>query len=178
MIGFRHTDPRFPFLWEDADQPAGRWHVAGEGPAHYFCDTPDGAWAEFLRHEEITHPEDLLTIRRTLWAVDLGNEKSQVLTLPMETLTGGAETYTSCQEEARRLRQRGVSRLIAPSAALLPGGAQGWRVDGGLQPGPLRDGQVIVLFGRRPDMIGWPAARDGRPGEELLPRVRRFSRKR
>lgn len=178
MIGFRHTDPRFPFLWEDADQPAGRWHVAGEGPAHYFCDTPDGAWAEFLRHEEITHPDDLLTIRRTLWAVDLGNEKSQVLTLPMETLTGGAETYASCQEEARRLRQRGASRLIAPSAALLPGGAQGWRVDGGLQPGPLRDGQVIVLFGRRPDMIGWPAARDGRPGEELLPRVRRFSRKR
>ena len=177
MISFCHTDPRFPFLWEDADQPAGRWHVAGEGPAHYFCDTPDGAWAEFIRHEKITDPEDVLTIRRTLWAVDLGDEPSQAVTLPLETLTGGTDTYASCQAEVRRLRQRGVSRLVVPSAALLPGGAQGWRVDGGLQPGPLRDGQVTVLFGRRPDMIGWPAAREGRPGEELLSRVRRFSRR-
>lgn len=176
MIGFRHTDPRFSFLWEDADQPPGRWHGTGEGPAHYFCDTPDGAWAEFLRHEEITDTEDLLTIRRTLWAVELGDDPPQHVTLPTATVTGGTETYTSCQKEARRLRQRGASRLVAPSAALLPGGAQGWRVDGGLQPGPLRDGQVIILFGRRPDLIGWPAAREGHPGEELLPRVRHFSR--
>ncbi len=55
-------------------------------------------------------------------------------------------------------------------------GAQGWRVDDGLQPGPLRDGQVIILFGHRPDLIGWPAAREGRPGEELLSRVHHFSR--
>ena len=158
MIGFRHADPRFPFLWEDTDQPAARWHATGEGPAHYFCDTPDGAWAEFLRHEEISDPEDLLTIRRTLWAVDLGDEPSRSVNLPMETLTGGLETYATCQEEARRLRQKGTPRLVAPSAALLPGGAQGWRVDGGLQPGPLRDGQVIVLFGRCPDVVGWPAA--------------------
>src|SRR5215510_2826312 len=177
MIGFRHTDPRYPFLWEEASQPAARWHAAGEGPVHYFCDTPDGAWAEFLRHEEITDPEDLLTIRRTLWAVDLGDERSQSVNLPMETLTGGPETYAACQDEAQRLRQEGVRRLVAPSGALLAGGAQGWRVDGGLQPGPLRDGLVIILFGPRPDLVGWPAAREGRPGEELLSRVHRFSKK-
>src|SRR5262245_40501368 len=57
MILFRQVDARFPFLWEDARQPAGRWHAAGDGPAHYFADTPDGAWAEFLRHEEITEVE-------------------------------------------------------------------------------------------------------------------------
>ena len=72
MMGFRHTDPRYPFLWEDTSQPAGRWHSQDERPVQYFCDTPDGAWAEFLRHEEITEPEDLRTIRRALWAVDLG----------------------------------------------------------------------------------------------------------
>ncbi len=72
MIGFRHADPRYPFLWEGADQPAARWHATGDGPAHYFSDTPDGAWAELLRHEEISDPDDLATIRRTLWAVDLG----------------------------------------------------------------------------------------------------------
>lgn len=177
MIGFRHADPRFPFLWENADQPAARWHAVGEGPVHYFCDTPDGAWAEFLRHEEITDPEDLLTIRRTLWAVDLGDEPSRSIKLPMETLTGGPETYTDCQEEAQRLRHRGASRLLAPFAALLPGGARGWRVDGGLQLGPLRNGQVLVLFGRRPDVVGWPAAREGHPGEELLSHVRHFDRR-
>jgi len=176
MIGYRHADPRFPFLWEDSTQPAARWHAEGEGPVHYFCDTPDGAWAEFLRHEEITNPEDLLTIRRTLWAVELVEERSQFVNLPTETLTGGLETYNTCQEEAHRLRRRGVTRLIVPSAALIPGGACGWRVDGGLQPGVPRNGQIIVLFGRRPDITGWPAAREGRPGEELLLRIRHFRR--
>lgn len=176
MIGFRHTDARFPFLWEDATQPAARWHAEGEGPVHYFCDTPDGAWAEFLRHEEITDPEDLTTIRRTLWAVDLGKEPSRAVNLPMETLIGGPETHAACQAEAHRLRRNGAARIVALSAALLPGGAQGWRVDGGLQPGAPRDGRVIVLFGRRPDLVGWPAAREGRPGEELLSRVRHFGR--
>jgi hypothetical protein len=38
---------------------------------HYFTDTPDGAWAEFLRHEAIFDPEDLLTVRRAPWAVDI-----------------------------------------------------------------------------------------------------------
>ena len=51
MIVFRHTDPRFPFLWESADQPGGRWNEAGEGPVNTFADTPEGAWAELLRHE-------------------------------------------------------------------------------------------------------------------------------
>ena len=59
MIGFRQVDARYPFLWEDSRQPEGRWHAAGDGPAHYIADTPDGAWAEFLRHEEITDPDDL-----------------------------------------------------------------------------------------------------------------------
>ena len=52
MIAFRHADPRFPFLREDSSQHVGRWNGTGE-LTHYFCDTPDGAWAEFLRHEEI-----------------------------------------------------------------------------------------------------------------------------
>ena len=61
MIVFRQTDHRYPFLWESAEQPPGRWHGAGEGPAHYCADTPDGAWAEFLRHEEIGDAADTRT---------------------------------------------------------------------------------------------------------------------
>ena len=89
MIAFRHADPRFPFLREHDTQPAGRWHAAGEGPAHYFSDTPDGAWAEFLRHEEITEIEDLAGVRRALWAVELGEEPPARPSLPLERERGG-----------------------------------------------------------------------------------------
>ena len=174
MIGFRHTDPRYPFLWEHPRQPAARWHAEGEAPAHYFSDTPDGAWAEFLRHEEITAPEDLPGIRRALWAIDIGDEPAVLPGLPPVVLTGGPETWRDCQEEARRLRAGGVTGITAPSAALLPGAARGWRVDGGLQPGPDRDGKVIVLFGSRPGLVGWATTVAGRPGEDLLYRVRYF----
>ena len=172
MIAFRHADPRYPFLWEHGTQPAGRWHAQGEGPAHYFSDTPDGAWAEFLRHEEITEPEDLDGIRRALWAVDLGDEPPERPALPREVATGALATYGSCQSEARRLRAQGTTAITAPSAALLPGAARGWRVDGGLRPGPPRDGKVFVLYGSRPNLTGWAATVAGRPGSELLPYVR------
>jgi hypothetical protein len=33
---------------------------------------------------------------------------------------------------------------------------------------------VIALFGRRPDLVGWAAAAEGRPRGDLLPRVRHF----
>ncbi|MDP2388975.1 MAG: hypothetical protein Q8N52_01505, partial [Acidobacteriota bacterium] len=75
MIGFRQADPRYPFLWSDSGQPAARWHADGEGPAHYFADTPDGAWAELLRHEEIHDPADVATFRRALWAVELREDE-------------------------------------------------------------------------------------------------------
>ena len=65
MIVYRHTDPRFPFLWESAGQPGSRWNVAGEGPVNTFADTPEGAWAELLRHEEIADPADVLEVRRS-----------------------------------------------------------------------------------------------------------------
>ncbi len=178
MIVFRHADPRFPFLWESADQPPARWHGEGEGPVHYFADTPDGAWAEFLRHEEITTPEDVATIRRALWAVELQEEPGEQPRLPIQMLTGGRETYSGCRGEARRLREGGARGLVAPSAALVESGAHGWRVDGGLQRGPARSGRVIVLFGRRSDLVGWPATIGGRPSEDLLARVRHFPRPR
>ena len=174
MIGFRHADPRYPFLWEGADQPAARWHAAGDGPTHYFSDTPDGAWAEFLRHEEISDPGDLATIQRVLWAVDLGEPALASPDLARDVLTGGRASHAACRAEASRLRRMGVRGLEAPSAALVPGGARGWRVDGGLQPGESRDGRVFALFGRWPGLVGWRATAAGRPGEELLGVVRRF----
>ena len=172
MIAFRHVDPRFPFLREEASQTAGRWNAGGE-LTQYFCDTPDGAWAEFLRHEEIDDPEDVLTIRRALWAVDIGIAPALKPDLANETMTGGLETWRVCQESAQfyRLQADGIT---VPSAALKPGGAHGWRVDGGLQPGPEQNGKVFVLFGLRPDLVGWAATLKGRPGVQLLTEVQHF----
>lgn len=178
MIGFRQVDARYPFLWEDASQPAGRWHGEGEGPAHYFADTPDGAWAEFLRHEEIDDPADLKTIRRQLWAVEIGDPPDRLVDLPQSVLTGGIETHERCRQRARALRMKGVSRLAAPSAALLPGGARGQRVRAGVQPCDPRDGVVMVIFGAPDELIGWVAAVDARPSDDLMPRVHHYRSRR
>lgn len=172
MMAFRHADRRFPFLWEGGGQPPARWNDAGDPPSQYLSDTPDGAWAEFLRHEGITDPADLAGVRRALWAVDLGDERLPDCRLPRSTLRGGVGSYVACRVEARRYLERGTRGLTAPSAALLPGGAGGWRVRGGLRRAEPRDGRTIVLFGERPDLVGWKACDEGRPGAELLQRVR------
>ena len=175
MIVYRHADPRFPFLWEIADQPPARWHGYGEGPVQYFADTPDGAWAEFLRHEGITLESELVHVRRALWAVQVPDDlTAEVPRLAPAILTGGLETYEVCQKEARRLRENGIVAVRASSAALLRGGARGWKVDRGLQPSGERDGIVFAFFGPRPDLVGWMAAFSARPRSDLLARVRRL----
>lgn len=175
MIAFRHADPRFPFLWESSDQPAARWHGEGEGPAQYLADTPNGAWAEFLRHEEITDPADLPTISRAIWAIEIGEPPHVEPRLSRRILTGDRDTYEACRVEARRQRAAGAEGLSALSAALLPGGAGGWRVQGGVRQAGPRNGRTIVLFGPQPVVVGWPATVDGRPGHAQLQRVRHFT---
>jgi hypothetical protein len=170
LIVFRSVDARYPFLWESSEQPSARWHAPGEGPAHYFATTADGAWAEFLRHEEITDPEDLLGVARAMWVVVILDEPVAKPALPDGVLLGGLESYTACQAEARRLRSEGFNRLEAPSAALESGGATIYRVDGGPQPEAV-DSKVIILFGHQAELRAQLAA-IGRPSEALLGRVR------
>lgn len=172
MILFRHADPRFPFLWESAGQPPARWHAAGEGPVQYLSTTPDAAWAEFLRHEEITSAQDLATVVRSMWAVELDELPTAKPRLTVATLTGDESTYDACRAEATRLRSAGASGLVAPSAAVDARTGSGQRTDRGLRPGPRRTELVVVLFGPRPDLVGWAACVEGRPGAHLLARVR------
>lgn len=176
MIGYRHADPRYPFLWESGLQPAARWHDHGEGPVHYLASTPDAAWAEFLRHEEITDPVDVATIRRAMWAVEIPDAPLPRARLPLRVLRGDAASYPACRLEARRLRLAGAPGLRAPSAAVVSTTGSGHRVDDGLRPGPTRDEEAIVLFGPRPDLVGWAACDVGRPREDLLRRVRHLRR--
>ncbi|MDH3399119.1 MAG: RES domain-containing protein, partial [Acidimicrobiia bacterium] len=163
-----------PFLWETPDQPPARWHDNGDGPVHYLSDTSDGAWAEFLRHEEIIDPEDLAGVERTMWAVDVDEPPVRRSGLPFQVVTGGSDTYVRCRSYARRLRAEGESGFSVEGAALQRGEARGWRVHNGLQPGKDRTGRVLVLFGPRPDLTAWPAATAGRPPTYLLERVRYY----
>jgi hypothetical protein len=174
VVWFRHVDRRYPFLWETDDQPPARWHGLGEGPVQYLASTPDGAWAEFLRREEITDPADLAGIERALWAVevDVAAEAVREPTLSRRVLTGGLASYPRCREEARRVRSEGATALQAPSAALVSGGARGQRVEGVLVEANDEDGRVLVLFGRRPKARGWACCLPGRPDVRLLPLVR------
>jgi hypothetical protein len=175
MIVYRHADPRLPFLWESPDQPPARWHSSGEGPVQYFADTPDGAWAEFLRQEGITSDSELMNVRRALWAVEVPDDLATELPrLPRRVLLGGVGSYPRCQQEARRRRAHGAKALRAPSAALVAGGAGGWKVEGGLRAASKRDGIVLVLFGPHSELVGWRAVFRGSPGPELLERVRPF----
>jgi len=174
MIGFRQVDARYPFLWESRAQPAGRWHGAGEGPAHYLADTPDGAWAEFLRHEEITDPADLGTIRRQMWVVEFPDGPLERVGVPHAVATGDPDTYLRCQAEARKLRARGVERLVAPSAALVAGGARTYAVGASGSRMTSRDGVVFVLYGPPDLLTGRLAADAARPAADLLERVHHF----
>jgi len=173
-LGFRHGDRRYPFLWETADQPAARWHGEGEGPAHDLSDTPDGAWAEFLRHEGITDPVDLPGIERRIWAVEVPDDvdRAEPVGMARRTATGGLASYRACQARARALRGAGATALRAPSAALRAGRAGGQVVQDGLADAPDGDGEVWVLFGRRPDLRGWAAVDRGTPTERVLRAVR------
>jgi hypothetical protein len=175
-IAFRNADSRFPFLWEAADQPGGRWHATGEGPAQYLADTPDGAWAEFLRHEEITEPADLDGVARSLWAIDVDElELLRAATVDLPAGFESVDSYPACQDRARQRRAAGAAVITAPSAALVPGGARGEYTDGRLVPGSDRDGVVWVLFGRRRDLRGWRVVEAGRPPGRVLSLVRPLS---
>lgn len=178
MILYRTTHPYYPFIWESDEQPPARWHDEREGPVHYFATTPEGAWAELLRHEEISDPEDLKGLsERAMWIVQLSAAPSDTAyldapNLDEAALTGGQGTYAACREEARRLRARGSTGFITPSAALGPGGAVKYSVSGGVQLEPL-DSSVVVLFGPRPDLTAQLAG-TGRPASRLLEHVRQL----
>ncbi len=164
MIACRHADRQYPFLQEATSTQAGRWHDVGE-LTHYFADTPDWVWAEFLRHEDIDDPLDVLTIRRAIWAVEIGEPPSLYPNLPRAFLTGDdAEHLNLCRRFAQKARNT-AEGLGAPSAALKSGGTHDWRVDGGIKSGSLRDGLIIVLFCPQPDLVGWAATIEGRPSE-------------
>jgi hypothetical protein len=143
----------------------------GEGPVQYLSDTPDGAWAEFLRHEHITEPDELVAIERRLWALEVTFDAERVARprLFRRILRGGLESYDACRREGRRLRSRGATAVEAPSAGLVVSGARGQLAQGrDLVEAPARDGRTLALFGPRPDLRGWACLDRGQPAARVL----------
>jgi hypothetical protein len=45
---------------------------------------------------------------------------------------------------------------------------------GGLEPGPDRDGQTLVLFGERPELVSWRCVEVGAPSVRVVKLVRQL----
>jgi RES domain-containing protein len=170
QVAFRYNNYDTPFWVNENTQP-GRWHARGDGPTQYLSLSPEGAWAELARAQDLYSDEDLALSRMPIWAalvsqrqiVDYSTfEGAEAAGFSPDSLVD--DDYSRCQEEARRLRTEAYAGVVAPSAAL---------------PGVLN----LTLFGPRlrsswglpPDLrASIPACvvAIGSPAPGLAPRVR------
>lgn len=167
---FRYSSYDVPF-WARPNTTDERWHAAGDGPTQYLSATPDGAWSELIRNENLRSEADLALVRMALWQAQIDEarvadyhdfETAEKAGLDPEMLID--ENQSACRAEGRRLRDLGFAGALYPSAAL---------------PGE----QNLVLFGPR-ILLPWGASRRlasgipankltvGAPPKDLLPRVR------
>lgn len=167
---FRYSSYDVPF-WARPNTTDERWHGAGDGPTQYLSATPDGAWAELIRNENLRSEADLALVQMPLWQAQIEQariadyhdfETAEDVGFEPEALID--DDQAACRAEGRRLRETGFAGVLYPSAAL---------------PGE----ENLVLFGPR-ILLPWGASRRlasgipaskltvGAPPRELLPRVR------
>lgn len=126
IVAFRYSTYDVPF-WVRPNSRPGRWHVVGEPPTQYWSTTPDGAWAELIRAEELTLEGELDLLRMPIWVcripclglVDLRQEAERdALGLSIADLI--SDDWSACQRAGEHLR--GTARgVITPSAAMESG---------------------------------------------------------
>ncbi|MFT4036356.1 MAG: RES family NAD+ phosphorylase [Patulibacter sp.] len=159
-VYFRQTDYDTPF-WTRANSCAGRWNTALSRPTQYWAASPEVAWAERLRAEEISDEPAASQLRTPIWAarfaeagiLDLRDGVPRALRLTATELTGAHEP---CRTVAEQLCGAGVRGIIAPSAAIDGHDALtlfGPRVDIDWREQPLLVGEVpttIVAVGAPP----------------------------
>jgi hypothetical protein len=170
LVAFRWCTYDVPF-WARPNTRAGRWNRANGEPTQYWSLSPEAAWAELIRHEQLTTEEELDQVRVPLWAcrlsatylVDLrnGTECERYDVAPESVI---ADDWEACHRALPALRTRATG-VLTPCAAL--------------------SGETnVTLFGPR-RAISWNAqpglasavpavkAAIGRPPDGLLERVRR-----
>lgn len=167
---FRYSSYDVPF-WARPNTTDERWHNVGDGPTQYLSATPDGAWAELIRNENLRSENELRLVEMPLWQARVeqgriadyrGFETAAKAGFDPEMLIH--DDHSMCRTEGRRLREAGFAGVLYPSSAL---------------PGE----ENLVLFGAKISLpwgaprrlaSGIPAARltVGAPPADLLPRVR------
>jgi RES domain-containing protein len=120
---FRYSDYDVPF-WSRQNSRPGRWHRRGDPPTQYWSMTPDAAWAELIRAENLRSEAELDLVRMPIWAcrvpmvgllnlTDIDVQDAQGITEP--ELVG--DSWTPCQELGGKVRAT-CAGVIAPCAAL------------------------------------------------------------
>lgn len=168
-MAFRYSSYDVPF-WVRPNTQAQRWNLAGEGCTQYWALTPDGAWAEHIRANDVETEVELDEVRIPIWICRLSCmdlvDLREAEVRDRYGLTAGDLTspdWSACQRAATSMRAAGVRGLLAPSAAL----ADATNVT---LFGPRR----LIAFDRRPALASAvPAAvvAIGRPPHNLLDRV-------
>lgn len=165
---FRYVDYDHPF-WVAPNRRAGRWHGLGEPPTQYWSLSPDAAWAELIRAEDLRTEAELDLVRMPLWVCRVLTTGLIDLRLPemQEAHAIGEDVQRADDHERCRLagaRIRLVCRGIVSFSAALAQHAN------------------LTMFGPR-RAVDWrrhsslastlPAAvsATGRPPSGLLPRV-------
>lgn len=120
---FRYTSHDVPF-WVESNTRAGRWHEVGDPPTQYWSLSPDAAWAELIRSEQLRTEDEVAEIRMPMWACRFPKAGLLDLTVPENQERFGvshgsliADSWSTCQMVGQSIRVDHPG-VIAPSAAL------------------------------------------------------------
>jgi RES domain-containing protein len=120
---FRYSGYDVPF-WARPNSRSGRWHQFGDPPTQYWSMSPEAAWAELIRAEQLLVEADLDLVRMPLWAcrvpvVGLVN-LTEAAVQAAHSVTDAdlvADFWHACQSLGQLLRAEHPG-VIAPCAAL------------------------------------------------------------
>jgi RES domain-containing protein len=123
LTAFRWSTYDVPF-WARENSRPGRWHRIGDTPTQYWSLSPEAAWAELIRQENLCDESELDLVRMPFWVCRV--QKASLIDLRIvdqrdrydvtsDNLVG--DDWFPCQEARTRLEAdaRGV---IAPCPAL------------------------------------------------------------
>jgi len=171
-VAFRYADYDTP-LWSRPNTEDGRWNIGRTEATQYLSLSPDGSWADRIRHENLRTEIDVALIRMPLWVVKVSEEriadygtfeKAEAAGFPTDALVD--DDWERCQAEVKRLKDLGFRGVLSPAAAL-PG-------DTALT---LFGGRYAVDWDEAPGLVSAVPAKIvtiGAPPAGLVERVRFF----
>lgn len=172
IVAFRWSSYDVPF-WARPNTRSGRWNRLGDEPTQYWSLSPEAAWAELIRHENLRTEDELDLVRMAFWVCRIPTMRIIDLRLPAEREKHDAsedsliaDDWTECQDLGAVLRPV-YAGVIAPCAALPS------------KPNvTLFGARRAIAFDARPALASAvPATKAaiGRPPEGLLDQVRRLA---